>query len=46
MADAVLAAVSARLERAARLTGGGDGAPVERPPMAGMGRRAREHVLN
>jgi glucosyl-3-phosphoglycerate synthase len=46
MADAVLAAVSARLARDGRLTDGTDGAAVERPPMSGLGRRTREHVLN
>ena len=46
MADAVLAAVSARLARDGRLAGGIDGAAVERPPMSRVGRRAPEHVLN
>jgi glucosyl-3-phosphoglycerate synthase len=46
MADAVLAAVSARLARDGRLRDGTEGAAVERPPMAGFGHRAREHVLN
>ena len=46
MADAVLAAVSARLARDGRLVDGTVGAAVERPPMSGFGRRAREHVLN
>ncbi|MEA2146054.1 MAG: glucosyl-3-phosphoglycerate synthase [Solirubrobacteraceae bacterium] len=46
MADAVLAAVSARLARDGRLAGGTDGAAIERPPMSRVGRRAPEHVLN
>jgi glucosyl-3-phosphoglycerate synthase len=46
MADAVLAAVSARLQRSGRLAAGDEDVPVERPPMTTYGRRAHAHVLN